>query len=221
MRAKSLFRTPVAVRPVAAAFGIVALLGVIPANAADMIEATPEPTPIEELPVASWVGPYVGVQLGYGFGNTDVGAVEVDPDGVIGSAFAGFNGQTGNLVYGVEGEVGYSGVEGSGAGVDVKSGVEGSIRARLGYAPSDTILVYGTAGGAAKDLEVSAGGASDSKGLLGYTVGAGTEIKFTQNMFGRVEYRYSDYGSETFDVGGGTDVDSQDHRVTFGVGLSF
>ena len=36
-----------------------------------------------------------------------------------------------------------------------KSGVEGSLRARLGYVVSPDILLYATAGGAAKDSKVS------------------------------------------------------------------
>ncbi len=38
------------------------------------------------------------------------------------------------------------------------------------------------------------------KKLAVYTVGAGVDYAFTNNIFGRVEYRYTDFGSKTFDL---------------------
>jgi outer membrane immunogenic protein len=32
---------------------------------------------------------------------------------------------------------------------------------------------------------------------VGWTVGAGLEYAFTNNLIGRIEYRYTDYGDET------------------------
>ncbi|TIR81532.1 MAG: porin family protein, partial [Mesorhizobium sp.] len=81
------------------------------------------------------------------------------------------------------------------------------------------ILLYGTGGLAAKNQKVEGGGFSDSKGMLGWTAGVGTDIKITDNVFGRVEYRYSDYGDKDFDGFG--NVKSKDNRVTFGVGMKF
>lgn len=219
-------------RPVAAAFGLVALLGVVPANAADVImeEAPAAPAvPMEEAPVASWAGAYAGLQLGYGFaGHTQtdgaggVSGQDVHTDGIVGGAFAGIQGQTANIVYGVEADIGYSGIEGKDDGVRSEGGVEGSLRARLGYSITPDVLIYGTAGGAAEKLEVSQGGNTDDKALLGYTVGAGTDVKITENVFGRIEYRYTDFGSREFDLGSGSqDVDASNHRVMFGVGMGF
>ncbi|TIW30667.1 MAG: porin family protein, partial [Mesorhizobium sp.] len=47
----------------------------------------------------------------------------------------------------------------------------------------------------------------------------GTDIKITDNVFGRVEYRYTDFGDKDFDGIG--KVKSTDNRVTFGVGMKF
>src|SRR5690606_3942922 len=119
-------------------------------------------------------------------------------------------------------ELGYNGADGSNAGTEVENGLEGSLRARLGYAISPDILLYGTAGGAGKSMKVTEGGVSDRNSMFGWTAGAGTDIKFTDNVFGRVEYRYTDYGSADFTTGGGTrSVDSSDNRITFGVGMKF
>lgn len=213
-------------RPIAVALGLTALVGVIPAFAADAIatEEPPAPMPIAELPVASWAGPYAGINLGYGFaGHTkasDVGT-NVKTDGFLGGAFAGYNWQQENFVYGIEGDLGYNGEKGTENGYKSRSGLEGSLRARLGYAVSPDILLYGTAGGAGKNQKINdeIAGTSQSKGMFGWTAGAGADIKLTDNVFGRVEYRYTDFGSATFDNIG--KVKSTDNRIMFGVGMKF
>ncbi len=211
-------------RPAAAALGILAFAASVPAFAADVVmEEPPAPAPIAELPVASWAGPYAGVNLGYGFsGRVKEPGNSISTDGFLGGAFVGYNHQMDNFVIGAEGDIGYNGIKGDNAGTKAKAGLEGSLRARLGYAISPDILLYGTAGGAAQSLKVTEGGLSDRNTMLGWTAGAGSDIKFTDNVFGRVEYRYTDYGKESFTTGGGTrDVDSRDHRINFGVGMKF
>ena len=96
-------------RPLAVALGLFALSGT--AYAADVVqEEPPAPAPVAELPVASWAGPYAGINLGYGFsGRTkerDFG-VETDTKGFVGSAFGGYQWQQENFVYGAEAELGY------------------------------------------------------------------------------------------------------------------
>ena len=75
-------------RPAAAALGLVAFLGTVPAFAADAVmEEPPAPAvPMEEPPVNTWSGPYAGVSLGYGFaGETEdeTFATTVDTDGFL------------------------------------------------------------------------------------------------------------------------------------------
>jgi len=214
-------------RSLAATVGLVALMGVGAAHAADVVEQAPEPAmPMEEPPVASWTGAYAGLTLGYGFAgraNDRTTGNSISTDGFVGGAFVGYNYDTGTgIVAGLEGDVGYSGVDGSNAGTEVKSGVDGSLRARLGYAVSPQILLYTTAGGAAKRVSVTEGGIKDSNTAMGWTAGVGTDVKVTDNIFARAEYRYSDYGRDTYLTGSGLrDVDSRDHKVQFGVGFSF
>ncbi|WP_095086315.1 outer membrane protein [Mesorhizobium sophorae] len=211
-------------RPLAVALGLFALSGT--AYAADVVqEEPPAPAPVAELPVASWAGPYAGINLGYGFsGRTkerDFG-VETDTKGFVGSAFGGYQWQQENFVYGAEAELGYNGVKGDDNGIDSKAGFEGSLRARLGYAVTPEILLYGTGGLAGRNLKVedTVLGTSDSATMLGWTAGLGTDIKLTDNVFGRVEYRYTDFGSKDFGGGIGN-VKATDNRVTFGVGMKF
>jgi outer membrane immunogenic protein len=209
--------------PLAAALGLFAFAGT--AFAADVVsEEPPAPAPVAELPVASWAGPYVGLSAGYGFGGhaklKDQGT-NIGTKGFVGGVFGGYQWQQENFVYGAEADLGYNGTKGSSNGFSAKSGLEGSLRARLGYAVTPEILLYGTGGLAAKNQKVTDDvlGTSDSKGMFGWTAGAGTDIKITDNVFGRVEYRYTDYGSKNFDNVG--KVKSSDNRVTFGVGMKF
>ena len=134
--------------------------------------------------------------------------------------FVGYNYQAGNIVAGAEADIGYSWVKGDNGPLNSELGVEGSLRARLGYVVTPDILLYATAGGAAKNLEVSAGSASDDNTMLGWTAGAGADIKITEQVFGRVEYRYTDFGSDSFGSTG-TDVSDTDNRVLFGLGMKF
>ncbi|UVK37966.1 porin family protein [Mesorhizobium sp. AR10] len=211
-------------RPLAVALGLFALSGT--AYAADVVsEEPPAPTPIAELPVASWAGPYAGLNVGYGFsGHTKERDFDVDvgTKGFVGSVFGGYQWQQENFVYGAEAELGYNGVKGDEAGVNSKAGFDGSLRARLGYAVTPEILLYGTGGLAGRSLKVedTVLGTSDSATMLGWTAGVGTDIKITDNVFGRVEYRYTDYGDKDFGGGIGN-VKATDNRVTFGVGMKF
>jgi outer membrane immunogenic protein len=211
-------------RPLAVALGLFALGGT--AYAADVVqEEPPAPAPVAELPVASWAGPYAGLNVGYGFsGHTkerDFG-IDVGTKGFVGSVFGGYQWQQENFVYGGEAELGYNGVKGDDSGVNSKAGFEGSLRARLGYAVTPEILLYGTGGLAGRSLKVedTVLGTSDRATMLGWTAGVGTDIKLTDNVFGRVEYRYTDFGSKDFGGGIGN-VKATDNRVTFGVGMKF
>lgn len=216
-------------RSAALALGLAAFAGT--AYAADaIVEAPPAPpaAPMEQPPVATWAGPYAGVAIGYGFaGSTDTttpggASNDVDSDGFVGNAFAGWQWQSNNFVYGIEGDVGYNGMDGDNAGTSVEHGIDGSLRARLGIAATDNILIYGTAGGAASRLEVSDAAGSDSAAAYGYTVGAGVDAKLTQNVFGRVEYRYTNYGSTDLNTGSGSQsVDDSGHKVLVGLGVKF
>ena len=203
-------------------------LSAAPALAADVVyQEPPAPQPIiESAPVSSWAGPYVGAHLGYGFsGSVEDKSIgnDISTSGWLGGVFGGYQMQNGQIVYGAEADVNYSGVDGSNAGEDARTRIDGSLRGRLGYAINDDVLVYGTAGVAAERLRVTdnAVPASDTNMMVGYTVGAGADVKLTDDVFARAEYRYSDFGSDTFDLGAPARVDSSNHRVTVGLGIKF
>lgn len=189
--------------------------------AADAVEAIPEaPIAMETPMVFSWSGPYLGVHGGYGWGNADVDNVgDQDFNGARFGGFAGYNWQLSNgFVAGIEGDLNYDWNEDDIiAGVDGKTGFSGGIRARAGYA-FDRALLYAAGGWTATNIEVDGGGVDDDDTLHGWTLGAGVDYAFTDNMFGRVEYRYNDYGSGDIL---GNDVDFNQHVFQVGLGVKF
>lgn len=220
MKARHIFT-----RPVAAAF-LIALAGALPARAADIIgeePPAPQPLPIEEAPVNTWSGPYAGVTLGYGFaGRTNTPGNEINTDGFNAGGFGGFNMQNGMFVYGLEGDLGYNGNRGTNAGTSSRTGIDGSVRARAGVALNERMMVYGTAGGAAARMKIQDAAGADNNTMLGYTVGAGTDVKLTERVFARGEYRFTDYGAEVFNTGSGAQsVDAHENTVKFGLGVKF
>ena len=196
-----------------------------PAFAADaVVEQPPAPAaPIEAAPVASdWSGAYLGAYGGYGWNKHKTDEGKINADGFNGGAYGGYNFQNGQFVYGGEADLGYSGGEETRNGIKAKQGVDGSVRARAGIA-LDPVLLYGTGGLAVTNSKLSADTGSDSNTRIGWTAGAGAEAKITNNLIGRVEYRYSDYGRKDFDLGGPSEVSSKltTNEVRVGLGYKF
>ncbi len=193
------------------------------ALAADIVN--PQPAPVPEAGFASpernWSGIYLGVLLGYSFGDADIaGGGSVDVDGIDGGLYAGYNYQIDNWVAGVEADGVLSGVEGSSGGVNVEQTWSGSLRLRAGYS-LQSFLLYGTGGVALTEVEASSGGFSDSNTHLGWTIGAGVEGMITDNVTARVEYRYTDYEDKTFNLGAPTGADLNTNTIRAGVGVKF
>jgi outer membrane immunogenic protein len=205
-----------------AATALVAVSG--PVLAADL--GSPEPLPMPAAPVAAapandWTGFYLGALLGYTFGSAETTAADVDIDGLDGGAYAGVNYQFNNFVLGAEGDIIISGVDGDDAGISVDQGLNGSLRARAGIA-LDQFLLYGTGGVAVTKAELADTTGSEDQMLWGWTVGVGGEAMIMPNVTARVEYRYTDYQNETFDLGAGpVDSDLTTNSVRAGVGVKF
>lgn len=200
----------------------VAMFASSSALAADAVEYIPEAPAAVEMPAAfSWSGPYIGVHGGYGWGNADAGAGDVDFDGGRFGGFVGYNWQFSNgFVAGLEGDVNYDWNEdGIGGGAEFETGFSGSVRGRVGYA-MDRTLIYAAGGWTATNAEINGApaGFNGSDTLHGWTLGAGVDHAFTDNVFGRLEYRYNDYGSGSI---AGTDFDFDQHVVQVGIGVKF
>lgn len=207
-----------------AASTIAALVaGNLPAVAADAVDDIPiAPAPVDVIaePTASWSGLYAGLTAGYGWGEFGSTAGTIDADGFNGGIFAGYNYQTGNIVIGGEGDIGYSWADGAAGANIAEQGWNGALRARLGYA-LDPVLLYAAGGVAFTEAELSDGAVTDSNTHIGWTIGGGVEALVTENIISRVEYRYTDFGNETYTLTAPVSSDLQSHEIRFGVGVKF
>jgi outer membrane immunogenic protein len=189
------------------------------ALAADIAEPVPM-APAMPMPVQAtafdWTGFYVGVNGGYSFGD----AVRVGPnfelDGASLGGQAGVNYQFGQIVLGAETDIQYSWLSDSAGGDDFDLNYFGTLRARAGYA-FDRVLPYVTGGLAYGEGEFDGAGNDDNL-HLGYTVGAGVEYAFTDQISIKGEYLYTDLGEEDY---AGTDIDMDFHTVRLGLNYRF
>jgi len=209
-------------RYVSAAALAVATLAAAPAFAADLPAYEPAPAVAAPVPSFTWSGPYLGVHAGYNWGDTNAGRIK--PKGAVVGGFLGYNVQFDNspVVVGVETDFNWSDADDKAGGVKVDQRWNGATRARVGYA-FDRFLVYGAGGVAYADTRVRAAGfGKDSKTNVGWTVGGGAEYAVTDNVSARAEYRYTDYGSDRYNLGGVSGKVSQDEqRVMGGVAFKF
>lgn len=197
------------------------------AFAADFPPGYPPPY-LPPVPVWNWNGCYVGGQVGYGWGNDRDNetalasgapspyspATSAMPNGFLGGGYGGCNWQpwASHFVFGVEADAEWGNVRGStnfgntGTPADYyqsQIGAQAAIRGRIGYT-FDRLLLY-VAGGVAfadvneHDVLAGAGLTDDnSTTAAGWTVGLGADYAFTPNWIGRVEYRYSDFGTFSY-----------------------
>ncbi|MGB3878442.1 MAG: outer membrane protein [Shinella zoogloeoides] len=190
------------------------------AHAADAIDEVPQAPAAEysEPVVKNWSGAYLGGTATWQNGKFN-GQGKNRAHGFGGGVYGGYNMQSGQMVYGGEADLNYSGVNNTANGFKAKQGANGSIRGRVGV-DLNPVLVYGTAGIAASNVKVNNGGAKDDATLLGWTAGAGVEAFVTDNVTARVEYRYSDYGKKSFN-GAGVKSGFEDHSIRVGMGVKF
>lgn len=189
------------------------------AVAALLMLATPGLAADVEAPAGyDWTGPYLGLQAGYAWGDTDYSydpvdsSIELEFDGFVGGVTAGYNAQVEQFVLGVEADISYSDLDDdvlTNSGIfeqDAPCFVEGcsldinwfgTLRARLGYA-FDTVMPFVTGGIAFGDVEGSfdegACGCSINETAFGWTVGGGIEWAFDARWSAKAEYLYVNLG---------------------------
>ncbi|TCT37137.1 outer membrane protein [Martelella mediterranea] len=208
------------------AFSAAAIMGASTVQAADAIVggAQPyEPSPATyaaPAPVNNWSGFHVGGALNWDWGTFDGG--DFKADGWGGTLYGGYDMQQGNIVYGVEADLSTSNQsQHVNPGIKMEQGVNGSLRGRVGYA-FDPILVYGTGGLAGSRLVAKQGGMDDTQMAWGYTVGAGAEAMITNNITARLEYRYTDYDKQKFNLNGSQYKRGfEENTVKVGLGFKF
>lgn len=190
-----------------------------------------------------WTGFYAGLQAGYGFGETDhefsngAPSGESDLDGFVGGGHAGWLGQSGSLVYGLEVDGEYASGDGAftnGAGITSQGAADidwlASARARLGVAYGPW-LPYVTGGAAFGGFDFAGGPAGGplttfESTEIGWTAGGGLERLLSERVSAGVEYRYTDFGDETGELlpafpGAFMEVDSRQHGARARISLHF
>jgi outer membrane immunogenic protein len=180
---------------------VAALCVTASAQAADMYARRPyaQPYTVSQPLANSWIGPYIGGNLGYGWG--DVSNNGTQPSGVLGGLQAGYNWQSGSIVYGLEGDLQLSSADDTFAPWKFSNPWFGTARGRVGYA-FNNVLLYGTGGLAFGELKGQGFGFSESHSSVGYTVGAGAEFALNQNWSAKIEYLYVDLSEKHFTVTG-------------------
>lgn len=198
------------------------------ATAADMMSRPP----VFSAPVyANWTGFYLGVNGGYGFGTSvwNTPAVSTSPTGAVAGLTAGYNLQTGQWLWGIEGDADWSGIKGSvTCGVDTcetKNSWLATLRGRVGYAGWSGWLPYITAGGAGGDIKATESFfGSATKTQIGWTAGAGLEYSVWSSVSIKAEYLYVDLGSFDCGISCGATPDTinfHTHLVRAGVNYRF
>jgi len=218
--------------------GVISLGAAGAASAADMaVKARPLPPP---APIFTWTGFYLGVNAGggwnddtgvnscitpfgvvNGFGCSPTTGSNLRPSGGLAGAQAGYNMQSGRVVWGVEADIQWSGIRASnsvglaccnpvpvaGAGtLNMSQDLRwfGTVRGRLGFAVAERGLLYGTAGLIYGEEAVAFSvvfpavtyAAAASSTRTGWTAGAGFEYAFTNNLTGKIEGLYYDMGTQ-------------------------
>ena len=137
----------------------------------------PAPAPVY-VPIYNWTGFYIGVNGGGGFGSSNwdsTGSRDVS-GGLIGGTI-GYNYQFGQVVAGIEGDVDWSGINGTTnnscpPGCKTSNTWLATVRGRLGYA-ADRFMPFITGGAAFGNIEASIPGlAQTSSDNSGWTLGA-------------------------------------------------
>lgn len=219
----------------------VGLLAATPAMAGGSIKDAPLPA------TSNWAGFYVGVDAGYQFsegtfavpGTVSTG---VDPEGTSLGGHIGFRQQApGNIVVGAELRF-FATLDSEKSErlfpfanfgkLETEWG--GDARVSIGYAMG-RFLPYVAGGIAFTDVQgcTTVGGptacpvptANFSDTLFGWTIGGGAAYALTDHFIARVDYTFSDFGSETFSTpalpGGRTSVDLETHAVRGSLSYKF
>jgi outer membrane immunogenic protein len=222
---------------------IAATLAATGASAADMATPIYAKAPVM-APAYNWSGFYVGVNGGYGWEDPTVVLIPNDPivvgslvppaswtnKGGFGGGQIGYNYQFGRQwLAGLEADIDFSNLKGSGSSAVrpfqnlTSQNVDwfGTVRGRLGWLPTERLLVFATGGLAYGDVKENvsvnnttgfafstlgggygytcaatgpcfAGQSSSVK--AGWAAGGGFEYAFWQNLTVKAEYLYADLG---------------------------
>jgi outer membrane immunogenic protein len=176
--------------------------------------------PVKAAPLApptyDWSGFYVGGFGGYGFGNQNINnatgpagfanfTANFESHGPMAGGEVGYNWMvTRDIMFGLEGDSAWTNIRGNdnfALGWDDANHLKwvGSLRARSGFTV-DRLLMFFTGGWAVGDIDhtnTNPGFGVDtfSAHRSGLTAGGGIAYAITNNLIGKIEYRYYDLGT--------------------------
>ncbi len=182
-------------------------------------------------------GPFVGAQLGWQQDRQTLNLQTLNSTSRTSLKSDGFayGGQLGydfrlspSWVLGAELSVsGRTGGENLDAATRLTTGRTFNATGRIGYVLDADGLLYARGGYANTQYRVSNAGGRTSEDRGGWTVGAGYERYILRNVSARLEYNYSDFGSDNLPfiataLGGvRADLDYRRHAVTAGINFRF
>lgn len=182
------------------------------------VVSVPVPTGME--PVLDWTGPYVGV-FGAASQVQSKSTFKIpgppslthiqnrDESTGLAGVQIGYDHQVDSFLFGVVTDIALSGFEVSSSdpflGLEYGSKLDylGTIRARAGVLPTDSLLIYGHGGLAygrfAPVIKGSLFPVPDLQAAnrMGWTAGVGLEYAITRNISVQAEYSYTDFGTAT------------------------
>jgi outer membrane immunogenic protein len=179
------------------------------ASAADMRVKAPVYKAPPQPAVYNWQGFYLGGHIGYIWSRTDVFDTGVliesgaKTNGWVGGLLAGYNWQANNIVFGLEGDFGWSNAHGHGLAQVVVNPNSydidwtGHLRGRIGIVPGSAPLLVFVAGGAAFSRFVFTDGETGESSATTYTgasLGAGLDFAATNQILLRAEWLHDFYG---------------------------
>jgi outer membrane immunogenic protein len=202
-------------------------LGVTAASAADLGRPRPMPqkVPVYVAPPFSWTGGYIGINGGGGWGRSSFSdpfaTGSFDNSGALVGGTLGYNWQSQQIVFGVEGDMDWSDFRGSapcaGTSCETRNNWLGTVRGRLGYSFGE-FMPYVTGGLAVGDIKNSIAGVGDADVTkAGWTVGGGLEAHISGPWSAKVEYLYVDLGRGASVVGS----DASFHTNIVRAGLNY
>ena len=198
--------------------------------AADMPTYEPAPLAMPMQQTYNWSGFYLGGQIGYGWSHSTTGAISfydagpvfnssipgigINGSGLLGGIEAGYNWQTGHMLFGVEGDVSAADIKGgytdTGNNFTLDSTINSlsTLRVRIGL-PMDRVLLFASGGLAVAGVKASLHdtytgnvppvlNTSSSNTSVGWTIVAGAAVALSHQWTFKAEYLYADLGSKTY-----------------------
>jgi outer membrane immunogenic protein len=212
---------------------VLAFAAATPARAADLsVAPLYKAPPTVPVPAYNWSGFYLGVNGGGAWGTSNWSTVgnSFNLSGAQVGGTAGMNWQTGHAVFGLEGDVDWSGVRGTAApalcpGCATNNDWLATVRGRAGYA-FDRFMPFVSGGLAVGDIRATAPGfAGTTQSNAGWTVGGGMEFALTNNLTAKAEYLHVDLGNMncgfSCGVAAGNSVSVREDIVRGGVNYRF